>query len=147
MPPARQNTTAHIIPYIDPINPQWDSSPITKGLWVAALEEHLFTTDRRFRTIVEKGVVLEKSHCYTVSSRHSVVRTEKLDDRSFSFTNPSPLDPVASLRGHDPTKAGTIDSFLDANGKHLASIDIGVLPMPIRSKSSTHHSSMRSWPR
>ena len=57
MPPARQNTTAHIIPYIDPINPQWDSSPITKGLWVAALEEHLFTTDRRFRTIVEKGVV------------------------------------------------------------------------------------------
>ena len=59
MPPARQHTTAqYIIPYIDPYKPQWDSSPITKGLWVAALEEFLFTAERRFRTLVEKRVVL-----------------------------------------------------------------------------------------
>ena len=128
MPPARQQTTAQ---YIIPYNPQWDSSPITKGLWVAALEEFLFTAERRFRTLVEKGAVLEKSSSFTVSSRHSVIRTEKLDDRVFSFTDPSPRDPVASLRAHDPIKAATIDSFLDGSGKHPAcSIDIGVLPMP-----------------
>ena len=46
MAPSKTTAQQSInLPYIDPKNPIWDSSPITKGLWFFALEEHLYSLD------------------------------------------------------------------------------------------------------
>ena len=118
MAPTKSSTaqqTVHL-PYIDPAQPVWDSSPITKGLWYFALEDYLYGLDRRYRTLIEKGIALYKSSVYTVSHRHSVIRLHRLDDRTFSFDTPSPVDPVASLHAHSATEVAKIDGLLDKDG-------------------------------
>ena len=42
-------STAPTIPYIDPDNPQWESSPITLGIWFYSLEDYLYDLDKRYR--------------------------------------------------------------------------------------------------
>ena len=93
------------------------------GLWFHALQEYLFTLDRRLSTLVERGVQIEKSTTFTVSHSHSVIRIDKLDTRVFSYEDPSPLDPVASLVAFDPDLQAKITAGLDPTSGKAAPLD------------------------
>ena len=66
-------STAPTIPYIDPDNPQWESSPITLGIWFYSLEDYLYDLDKRYRTLVEKGYLVTSKSVVTASLHHSVI--------------------------------------------------------------------------
>ena len=110
-------STAPTIPYIDPDNPQWESSPITLGIWFYSLEDYLFDLDKRYRTLVEKGYIVTSKSVVTASLHHSVILCHNLDKEPFSFEKPAPVDPVAALLASDPRSAASITTFVDDDGK------------------------------
>lgn len=115
-PPKSTARNTPSIPYVDPDNPTWNSSPITLGLWYHSLEDYLFELDKRYRTLCVHGYLVAKQTVITVSIDHSVISLHKLDNTVFGFENPSPLEPFESLLRSNPSKASLVAGFKDANG-------------------------------
>ena len=84
------------IPQIDAKDPQWDSDPLTRGLWFNALPDTLYVEDKHYRTLIEKGNLVIKGRVLVISQEHLVIVRDHLDPTEYSFANPSPVDPVAA---------------------------------------------------
>ena len=84
------------IPQIDATDPQWDSDPLTRGLWFNALPDTLYVENAKFRTLIEKGYFVVKGKVQVISQQHLVIIRDNLDPTEYSFANPSPVDPVAA---------------------------------------------------
>ena len=123
MPNNHKKTTALNIPYIDPSNPVYGTHPLCP--WGCGFTRCRNISSRWTDAFapVERGVQIEKSTTFTVSHSHSVIRIDKLDTRVFSYEDPSPLDPVASLVAFDPDLQAKITAGLDPTSGKAAPLD------------------------
>mgnify|MGYP006247346753 FL=1 len=114
------------IPQIDAKDPQWDSDPLTRGLWFNALSDTLYVENTSFRTLIEKGYIVIKGKVQVKSQEHLVIVRDNLDPTVYSFTNPSPVDPVAAYLalvgaavGQPILNAAVAAGFADPNSERF----------------------------
>ena len=114
MPQSKPLSTASTKFLLSPDRPSWDTSPISRGPWFFSLEDYLPTVDGRFTTLLRKGYVLTKGKVCVSSVQHLAIVKMKLDNRQFSFENPSPVDPLDSLTTYDSTEAAKVTAIVNA---------------------------------